>query len=157
MRMVTHEDGGRASAQPFEDASPAPAPALDHPLPAAGQPDSVAQLRFLHELLRLATTVRTWEELLEAVVDGTRDALHANVSSLYLLDRDGSALTLAATNGLDRHHIGRVAVPYGEGITGRVAATRTPIAVLSSRRTRASSGCGGWTSVGTSRPCCRFP
>ena len=37
----------------------------------------------------------TWDELLETVVDGTRDALHADVSSLYLLDRDGAYLTLA--------------------------------------------------------------
>jgi signal transduction histidine kinase len=89
----------------------------------------VAELRFLHQILRLATTARTWEELLETVVDGTRDALHASVSSLYLLDRDGEQLTLAATNGLDRHHIGRAKVKLGEGITGRVAATRQPIAI----------------------------
>ncbi|HEV8545115.1 MAG TPA: hypothetical protein VGQ64_02380, partial [Candidatus Limnocylindrales bacterium] len=50
--------------------------------------DQLDQLRFLHEVARLATTARTWDELLETVVDGTRDALHADVSSLYLLDRD---------------------------------------------------------------------
>ena len=91
--------------------------------------DPVAQLRFLHELLRLATTAQTWEELLETVVDGTRVALRAQVSSLYLMDRDGTSLTLAATNGMDRHHIGRAAVPFGEGITGRTAASREPIVV----------------------------
>lgn len=89
----------------------------------------LAELQFLHQILRLATTARTWEELLETVVDGTRDALHANVTSLYLLDRDGASLTLAATNGLDRHHIGRAVVPMGEGITGRVAASRTPMII----------------------------
>ena len=86
-------------------------------------------LRFLHDVARLATTARTWEELLEIVVDGTRDALHADVSSLYLLDRDGQKLTLAATNGLDRHQIGRAQVPFGKGITGLVAATRTPLVI----------------------------
>ena len=91
--------------------------------------DPVAQLRFLHELLRLATTAQTWEELLETVVDGTRVALRAQVSSLYLMDRDGMSLTLAATNGMDRHHIGRATVPFGEGITGRTAASREPIIV----------------------------
>ena len=91
--------------------------------------DPVAQLRFLHELLRLATTAQTWEELLETVVNGTKAAMRVEVSSLYLLDRDGLRLTLAATNGLDRHHIGHAVVPFGEGITGRVAANRVPIAV----------------------------
>ena len=32
-------------------------------------------------------------------------------------------LTLAATNGLDRTQVGRVSLGWGEGITGRVAAT----------------------------------
>jgi signal transduction histidine kinase len=94
-----------------------------------GQADQLAQLRFLHEVARLATTARTWDELLETVVDGTRDALDADVSSLYLLDRDGAYLTLAATNGLDRYQIGRARVPFGEGVTGTVAANREPLVI----------------------------
>lgn len=91
--------------------------------------DQPAQLRFLHEVARLATTARTWDELLETVIDRTRDVLQADVSSLYLLDRDGAYLTLAATNGLDRFQIGRARVPFGEGVTGRVAADRTPLVI----------------------------
>jgi signal transduction histidine kinase len=91
--------------------------------------EQLDQLRFLHRVARLATTARTWDELLETVVDETRDALRASVSSLYLLDRDGEKLTLAATNGLDRFQIGRARVPYGEGVTGRVAASREPIVI----------------------------
>ena len=91
--------------------------------------DQLEQLLFLHEVARLATTARTWDELLETVVDRTRDVLHADVSSLYLLDRDGAYLTLAATNGLDRFQIGRARVPFGEGVTGRVAAERKPLAI----------------------------
>src|SRR5215212_4426003 len=93
------------------------------------EPDQLEQLRFLHQVARLATTARTWDELLETVVDGTRDALHADVTSLYLLDRDGAYLTLAATNGLDRYQIGRARVPFGEGVTGRVAAGRDPLVI----------------------------
>ncbi len=99
--------------------------ALDQPI--EGHEDEgrqLRQLRFLHHVIRLAATATTWDELLETVVDGTRDALHADVSSLYLLDRDAEYLTLAATNGLDRFQIGRARVPFGSGVTGRVAATR---------------------------------
>jgi signal transduction histidine kinase len=92
-------------------------------------PDSLSELRFLHRVLRLATTARSWDELLGRVVDGTREALRADITSLYLLDRDGARLTLAATNGLDRHQIGRAQVPFGEGITGRVAASREPMVI----------------------------
>ena len=116
--MPTLDDGSRAEPSgrngPDEVAS-------EHERDAAGE------LRLLHEFLRLATTARTWEELLETVVDGTRDALRADVTSLYLLDRDGLNLRLAATNGLDSYQIGRAIVPFGEGITGRVAAMRQPI------------------------------
>jgi signal transduction histidine kinase len=99
-----------------------------HPEPLAPEAQ-LDELRFLHEVARLATTARTWDELLEIVVDRTRDALHADISSLYLLDRDGRNLTLAATNGLDRFQIGRAQVPYGKGITGLVAATRIPLVI----------------------------
>jgi signal transduction histidine kinase len=105
------EDG--PTAEPGTTAGPGPTGQLE-------------QLRFLHHVVRLATTARTWDELLSTVVDLTRDALHADVSSLYLLDRDGRYLTLAATNGLDRYQIGRARVPFGEGVTGRVAAHRRP-------------------------------
>lgn len=106
-----------------------PSPAALLASPAEGADQDAAELRVLHAFLRLATTARTWEELLETVVDGTRDALRASVTSLYLLDRDGLNLRLAATNGLDRHQIGRAIVPFGEGITGRVAATRMPMVI----------------------------
>ena len=91
--------------------------------------DQLQQLQFLHRVARMATTASTWEELLETVVDETRDALRASVSSLYLLDRDAENLTLAATNGLDRYQIGRAKVPFGGGVTGRVAASREPLVI----------------------------
>lgn len=103
-----------------------PAPAGSESEPGTEQLD---QLRFLHRVARLATTARTWDELLETVVNETRDALRATVSSLYLLDRDERRLTLAATNGLDRYQIGRAQVPFGQGVTGRVAQTREPAVI----------------------------
>jgi signal transduction histidine kinase len=121
MNMATTRQASSAARPPARRARVAPA----EPDQLAGS-DQLAQLRFLHEVARLATTARTWDELLETAVDGTRDALHADVSSLYLLDRDGAYLTLAATNGLDRFQIGRARVPYGEGVTGFVAAHRRP-------------------------------
>ena len=119
--------------------SPSP---LGHPPaaqvgPAQPVPDvateQLTELQFLHHIARLATTARTWDELMETIVDQTRDALRADVSSLYLLDRDGRNLTLAATNGLDKFQIGKARVPFGEGVTGHVAATREPLVVADIR------------------------
>jgi signal transduction histidine kinase len=87
------------------------------------------ELAFLHDIARLATLARDWDELMRAIVDGTTTALGVEVCSFYLADRDQPRLTLAATNGLDRSQVGRVSLAVGQGITGRVAASREPIAV----------------------------
>jgi signal transduction protein with GAF and PtsI domain len=66
---------------------------------------------------------------MRTIVDRTTAAMGVQVCSFYLADRDRTRLTLAATNGLDRTQVGRVSLAMGEGITGRVAAAREPIAV----------------------------
>ncbi|HEV7603743.1 MAG TPA: GAF domain-containing protein, partial [Candidatus Limnocylindrales bacterium] len=90
---------------------------------------SLDELSFLHEIAQLATLARDWDELMHSIVDGTTAAMGVEVCSFYLADHEGMRLTLAATNGLDRSQVGRVSLGWGEGITGRVAASRTPIAV----------------------------
>ena len=87
------------------------------------------ELAFLHEIAQLATQARDWDELMRAIVDGTTSALEVEVCSFYLADRGQPRLTLAATNGLDRSQVGRVSLAVGQGITGRVAEGREPIAV----------------------------
>lgn len=89
--------------------------------------DRLDQLAFLHEFAQLATRARDWDTLMQTVVDRTTEAMGVEVCSFYLLDRDGTRLTLAATNGLDREQAGRIHVPIGMGITGRTAQTRVPL------------------------------
>jgi signal transduction histidine kinase len=87
------------------------------------------ELAFLNEIAQLATLARDWDELMHSIVDGTTAAMGVEVCSFYLADHERMRLTLAATNGLDRTQVGRVSLDWGQGITGRVAASRTPIAV----------------------------
>jgi two-component system sensor histidine kinase KdpD len=87
------------------------------------------ELAFLNEIAQLATQARDWDELMRSIVDGTTAAMGVEVCSFYLAGTDRTRLTLAATNGLDRSQVGKVSLAWGQGITGRVAATRTPIAV----------------------------
>ncbi len=91
--------------------------------------DRLHELAFLHEIAQLATLARDWDELMHSIVDGTTAAMDVEVCSFYLADHERTRLTLAATNGLDRSQVGKVSLAWGEGITGRVAATREPIAV----------------------------
>lgn len=87
------------------------------------------ELAFLNEIAQMATQARDWDELMRSIVDGTTAAMGVEVCSFYLADHERMRLTLAATNGLDRSQVGKVSLSWGQGITGRVAATRTPIAV----------------------------
>ena len=89
----------------------------------------VAELAFLNEIAQMATQARDWDELMHSIVDGTTAAMGVEVCSFYLADHERMRLTLAATNGLDRAQVGKVSLSWGQGITGRVAASRTPIAV----------------------------
>jgi len=101
---------------------------------ARGGPDRgarrLAELEFLAEVARLVGSARTWDELMGTIVDRATAAAQAEVCSLYLLDRDGLGVTLAATNGLDPEQIGVARLPLGVGITGIVAQTREPQTAL---------------------------
>lgn len=104
---------------------------MTHDAAVTAEPEDrrLDELAFLHEIAQLATLARDWDELMRSIVDGTTAALGVEVCSFYLADREHTRLTLAATNGLDRSQVGRVSLAWGEGITGRVAASREPIAV----------------------------
>jgi len=96
----------------------------------SGRDGRLDELAFLHEIAQLATLARDWDELMHSIVDGTTVAMGVEVCSFYLADHERTRLTLAATNGLDRSQVGRVSLAWGQGITGRVAASRQPIAVI---------------------------
>lgn len=81
----------------------------------------VDEMTFLADVAHMAATARTWEDLMGTVIDRARAASRADVCSLYLTDRDGSGLTLAATNGLDLEAIGVARLEMGQGITGIAA------------------------------------
>src|SRR5207302_9903894 len=95
------------------------------------------ELSFLHEIARLASSARDWDEMLRIVIDRTTDAMRVEVSSLYLLERRDAVLRLVATNGLNRAFIGKATLRVGEGITGWVANARVP---ASARDVRADPG-----------------
>jgi len=81
----------------------------------------VDEIAFLADVAHLAATARTWDELMGTVIDRAKAASRADVCSLYLTDRDGSGLTLAATSGLDQDAVGVARLEMGQGITGIAA------------------------------------
>ena len=85
------------------------------------------ELAALREIVQLGTTAPTWDELMQLIVDRSTVAMGAEVCSLYLVDRDRAGMTLAATNGVDRQHVGVARLDIGQGITGLAAETRVPV------------------------------
>lgn len=92
-----------------------------------GTTDELDELGAFREIVRLAAGASTWDELMQLIVDRSTAAMRAEVCSLYLVDRDGAGLTLAATNGVDRQHIGVARLEMGQGITGLAASEREPM------------------------------
>jgi len=92
-----------------------------------GERAHAEEIGFLAEVAHLAATARTWDELMGTVIDRAKAAARADVCSLYLTDRDGSGVTLAATNGLDQEAVGVARLAMGQGITGIAAQTRTAV------------------------------
>jgi signal transduction histidine kinase len=91
---------------------------------AAEDRDELAALR---EIVQLGTTAPTWDELMQLIVDRSTVAMAAEVCSLYLVDRDRAGMTLAATNGVDRQHVGVARLAIGQGISGLAAETHAPV------------------------------
>ena len=73
------------------------------------------------------------QETLANVTDLVAKRLDADVCSIYLIDTDPEILTLMATIGLDPAAVSRVQLRVGEGLVGRVAQQREPIALVHAR------------------------
>jgi signal transduction histidine kinase len=102
------------------------------PTRATGTRDAarrVRDLELVHDLARLATLARDWDELMNTIIERTAVAFGVEGVSFYLLDPSTERLTLAATNGLDPGHVGKVSLAVGEGVTGAAALERRPIEV----------------------------
>lgn len=117
-------------AQPTAPSAPAEAGRQPHATEGSRR---LEELTFLAGVAHLAASARTWDELMGTIIDRARTAARADVCSLYLMDRDGAAVTLAATDGLDQHAVGVARLQLGQGITGLVARDRVPIASLDVR------------------------
>ena len=87
------------------------------------------ELAFLHDIAQLATLARDWDELMRSIVDGTTAAMGVDVCSFYLADHEGMRLTSPRPMASTAHRSAGVSLGWGEGITGRVAESRTPITV----------------------------
>jgi phosphotransferase system enzyme I (PtsP) len=72
-------------------------------------------------------------ETLSNVVELVAKRLDADACSLYLCDAQLSDLSLEATIGLNPGSVGKVALPYGEGLVGLAAKSGQPVVITNAR------------------------
>src|SRR5215469_11570066 len=86
-------------------------------------------LRALQALTDTALSHLALEDLLPALLERVTDVLGTDNAAVLLLDSEAQMLTLEAAAKLDVPLSTQVRVPVGQGLAGRVAATREPLVV----------------------------
>ncbi len=87
------------------------------------------RLETLGELTRTLTATLSVEEVLRRVVGSAVELFGSSVSRLWLLDEDGETLSLRASAGAISSVAGFTRLRVGEGIVGRIVASRAPLVI----------------------------
>ncbi len=88
-----------------------------------------AQLAAVRDISRAIAEARDLDETLDLITRRTTQIMQVESCSIYLYNKSGEKLVLAATTGLKKEGIGKVSLPKGEGLTGWAAEHREAIAV----------------------------
>ncbi len=84
-------------------------------------------LENLHRIVNQVNIASNLREALSIVVSEVRQAIHADVCSVYLTDRTSGYNVLEASDGLHREAIGNVSIPLDKGLIGRVCREASPL------------------------------
>ncbi len=87
-----------------------------------------AQLAAVRDISRAIAEARDLDETLDLITRRTTEIMHVESCSIYLYNKIGDKLVLAATTGLKKEGIGKISLPRGEGLTGWAAENRQSIA-----------------------------
>jgi signal transduction histidine kinase len=86
-------------------------------------------LGILSEIGRISNSAIGLAEKLRRIVDAVARGMGKDGASVFLIDRPGSTVTLAAAVGLNQESIGKLSFPLGMGIAGWVAQQKVPLAL----------------------------
>jgi putative methionine-R-sulfoxide reductase with GAF domain len=86
-----------------------------------------ARLRAIQSITDAALSRLDDRELLDELLDRTRDILQADTAAVLLLDFSSGQLIATAAAGLEEEVRQGVRIPVGRGFAGRIAAERRPV------------------------------
>jgi two-component system, NtrC family, sensor histidine kinase HydH len=87
------------------------------------------ELGILSEIGRISNSATGLGEKLRRVVEAVARGMGRDGASVFLIDRSGKTVTLAAAVGLNQESIGKLSFPLGMGIAGWVAQQKVPLAL----------------------------
>ncbi len=89
----------------------------------------IEQLAAVREISRAIAEARDLDSTLDLITRRTTEVMGVESCSIYLYNRTGNRLVLAASTGLKETGIGRVTLPQGAGLTGWAAAYGEVVAI----------------------------
>ncbi len=93
-----------------------------------------AQLAAVQEISRAIAEAQDLDATLDLIVRRTTEVMGVDSCSIYLYNKEGTDLVLAASTGLRRGGIGTVFLPKGEGLTGWAAEHAEAVAAANAKR-----------------------
>ncbi len=84
-------------------------------------------LETLHRIVHYVNTAPNLSEALRLLVVSVKQAVKADVCSVYLTNHESRAHVLMATEGLRQEAVGKVTLPMGRGLVGWVAERAEPL------------------------------
>ena len=93
-----------------------------------------AQLAAVREISRAIAEAQDLDATLDLIARRTTEVMGVDSCSIYLYDKEGVNLVLAASTGLRRGGIGAVLLPKGKGLTGWAAEHAEAVAAANAKR-----------------------
>jgi two-component system sensor histidine kinase HydH len=87
------------------------------------------ELGILSEISQISNSYIDLSEKLRRIVEVVARGMRKDGASVFLIDRSGATVTLAAAVGLNQESIGKMSFPLGMGIAGWVAEQKVPLAL----------------------------
>ena len=87
------------------------------------------ELSILSDISRISNSASDLTEKLRRIVEVVAKGMGRDGASVFLIDRSGKTVTLAAAVGLNQESIGKLSFPLGMGIAGWVAEQKVPLAL----------------------------
>ena len=78
-------------------------------------------LQSLSGIVQRVNTAPDLQSALDIIVRDVREAMGTEVCTVYMADHGESRLVFTATEGLNREALGKLSLPFGQGLVGQVA------------------------------------